>query len=140
MEKLHSNKILNQLADDNQSESTSKCDLSNYYVKSCDFLNEKLKRGLPVPFVLNENEDCLFLLNDGLAKHFVFSNNVKTLMGLNYFDLKHVKNAQSPLSLLKKGVVKKCALLATNIEVTNKCCYTGISNDWLTLNELGVLE
>ena len=140
MEKLYSNKILNQLADDNQSESTSKCDLSKYYVKSCDFLNEKLKRGSPVPFVLNENEDCLFLLNDGPAKHFVFSNHVKTLMGLNYFDLKHVKNAQSPLSLLKKGVVKKCALLATKIEGTNKYCYTGINNDWLTLNELGVFR
>ena len=57
IEKLYSNKIINKLADDNQSESICKCDLSNYYVKSCNFLNEKLKRGLTVPFVLNENED-----------------------------------------------------------------------------------
>ena len=72
IEKLYLNKILNQLADDNQSELTSKCDLSKYYVKSCDFLNEKLKRGSPVPFVLNENEDCLFLFNDGPAKKLCF--------------------------------------------------------------------
>ena len=109
-------------------------------MKSYDFLTQKLKRGLPVPFVLDENDDFLFLLNYGPAKQFSFSNHVKTLMGWNYFDLKPVKDAQSPLSLLKKGVVKKCALLAIKIEGTNKYCYTGISNDWLTLNELGVFR
>ena len=61
-------------------------------------------------------------------------------MGLNYFDLKYIKNAYSPLSLLKKGVAKKCALLATKIEGTNKYCYTGINNDWLMLNELGIFR
>ena len=78
--------------------------------------------------MLNENEDCLFLLNDGPAKHFVFLNHIKTLMDLNYFDLKYIKNTYSPLSLLKKGVVKKCTLLTIKIEGTNKY-YTGISND-----------
>ena len=140
MEKLHANKILNHLADEKNSNSTNRCELSNYYVKNCDFLNEKLKRGLPIPFVINENEECLFLFSDGPAKHFVFSNHVKTLMGWNYFDIKYVKNAQSPASLLKKGIVKKCALLATKIEGSTKHCYTGVSNDWLTLNELGVFR
>jgi len=140
MEKLYSNKILNHLTDDNQGESTYKCDLSNYYVKSCDLLNEKLKRGLPVPFVINENEECLFLVNDGPVKYFEFSKHIKALIGLNYFDLKYVKNAQSPISLLKKGNVKKCALLAIVIEGTNKYCYTGITNDWLMLNELGIFR
>ena len=59
---------------------------------------------------------------------------------LNCFHLKHVGNATSPDSLLKNGLVKKCALLATKIEGTNKFCYTGISDDWLTLNELGVFR
>ena len=74
-------------------------------------------------------------VSDGPVKYFAFSNHVKTLMGWNYFDIKYVKNAQSPASLLKKGIVKKCALLATKIEGSTKYCYTGISNDWLTLNE-----
>ena len=65
-------------------------------------LKEKLKRGLPVPFVLNENEECLFLMNDGPDKHFAFSKHVKTLMGLNYFELEHMKCTQLPLCLLKR--------------------------------------
>ena len=130
MEKLYSNKILNHLTDDNQGESTCKYDLLNYYVKSYNLLNEKLKRGLPVLFVINENEECLFLVNDGPAKHFEFSKHVKALMGLNYFDLKYVKNAQSPMSLLKKGNVKKCALLATAIEGTNKYCYIRVISEY----------
>ena len=137
MEKLYSDKIMNQLANDEQCESSSKCDLSNYHMRSNEFLKEKLKRGLPVPFVLNENEECLFLMNDGPAKNFVFSKHVKTLMGLNYFELENVKNMQSPLCLLKKGVIKKCALLATKIEGTNNYCYAGVSNDWCALNKLG---
>ena len=93
-----------------------------------------------MPFVIDEKEDCLFLLNDNPAKHFVFSNHVKTVMGWNHFDLKPAKDEQLPLSLSKKVVVKKCALLATKIEGANQFCYTGISNDWLTLNELGVFR
>ena len=46
----------------------------------------------------------------------------------------------SPENLFKKGFAKKCALLATKIEGTNKFCYTGISEDWLTLNESGVFR
>ena len=79
-------------------------------------------------------------MNDGPAKHFVFLNHIKTLMDLNYFDLKYIKNTYSPLSLLKKGVVKKCTLLTIKIEETNKYCYTSINNNWLTLNELDVFR
>ena len=100
MEKLYANKILNQLANDNESDIASKCELSNYYLKSCDCLNEKLKRGLPVPFVLNNNKEYLFLFNNGPAKQFIFMNHVMKLMGLNYFHLKHVRNTKSPDSLL----------------------------------------
>ena len=101
MEKLCTNKILNQFADNNESDIASKCKLSNYHLKSCGFLNEKLKRGLPAPFVLNDIKDCLFLLNNGPAQQFVLANHVIKLMGLNYFHLKHVKNTKSPDSLLK---------------------------------------
>ena len=50
-------------------------------------------------------------MNDSLAKHFVFSKHAKTLIGLNYFEVDHVRNMKSPLCLLKKGVTKKCTLL-----------------------------
>ena len=68
MEKSHLNKILNQLADSNELVIASKCKLSKYFLRSCEFLSKKIKRGLPVPFVLNDNEECLFLLNDSPAK------------------------------------------------------------------------
>ena len=103
-------------------------------------MNEKLKWGLPVPFVLNDNKECLFLFNDGPAKQFIFTNHVMKLIGLNYFHLKYVRNTKSPDSLLKKGLLKKCALLATKIEGENQCCYNSISNDLLTLNNLWVFR
>ena len=105
-------------------------------MKSTEFLNKKLKRGLPVPFVLNENEECLFLMSNNPARHFILMKYVKILMGLNYFDLGHAKNTQLPLSLLEKGIMKKCALLPAKIEGTSNCCYAAASNDWLTLNKL----
>ena len=83
IEKLYSSKILNQLADSNELDIISKCKLSNYYFKICKFLNKKLKRGLPVPFALNDSKECLFVLNYGLAKQFVFTNHTIKLMGLN---------------------------------------------------------
>ena len=79
-------------------------------------------------------------MNDSPAKQFVFTNHIIKLIGLNYFHLKHVRNTKLPDSLLKKGLAKKCALLATKIEGVNQFCYTGISNDWLTLNELGAFR
>ena len=57
MEKLHLNKIMSHLTNEEQSDSSTKCNLSNYQIKNHKFLIEKLKRGLPVPFVLNENEE-----------------------------------------------------------------------------------
>ena len=140
MEKMHSKKLLNHLAGGNESDETRKCDLTKYYLKNIDFLNEKLKRGLPVPFVMNDKEECLFLFNDSPCRKFIFTNHVLKLMGWNYFHIKQVGNAVSPENLFKKGFAKKCALLATKIEGTNKFCYTGISEDWLTLNESGVFR
>lgn len=55
MEKLHSNQIMSYLANDIDMESYSKCDLSNYCIRIYEFLMEKMKRGSPIPFVLNES-------------------------------------------------------------------------------------
>ena len=60
IEKLHCNKILNYLANDEKCDSSLKYNLPNYHMKSTKFLNEKLIRGLPIPFILNKNEEYLF--------------------------------------------------------------------------------
>ena len=93
-----------------------------------------------MPFLLNNNKECLFLLNNGPAKQFVFTNHIIKLMGSNYFHLKHVRNTKFSDSLLKKGLVKECALLATKIEGANQFCYTDVSNNWLTLNNSGAFR
>ena len=49
-----------------------------------------------MPFALNDNKECFFLLNDSPGKQFVFISHVIKLMGLNCFYLKHVKNIKSP--------------------------------------------
>ena len=87
MEKICCNKILNYLANDKLCDSSSKCNFPNCYMKITKFLNEILKRGLPVLFVLDENEEYLFLMNIGHAKCFVLCKCVKTLIGLNYSEL-----------------------------------------------------
>ena len=50
------------------------------------------------------------------------------LIGLKYFEIKHVKKTKIPLYLLKEGLVRKCALLATKVESSNNYYYTGLSN------------
>ena len=66
-------------------------------------LMEKLKRGLPVPFVINENDECLFLIKNQKAQDFSFTKHVKKQMGLNYFEICHVKHANSLWCLTKEG-------------------------------------
>ena len=78
MEKLCCNKTLNHLANDEKCNFSQKYNLPSCHIKSTEFLNNKLKRGLSVPFSLNENEEHLFLMMNGLARHFVLSKYVKT--------------------------------------------------------------
>ena len=50
MKKLYCDKILNYIVNDKLCDSASKYNLPNYHIKSTEFLNEKLERGLPVPY------------------------------------------------------------------------------------------
>ena len=137
VEKIYSNKIMNYLTCEDECGAKSKCDLSNYEIKSYEFLMEKLKRGLPVPFVLDKDEQCLFLISDNKACNFAFSNHVATIMGLNYFGIKHAKLVNAPLSILKNGDAEKCALLATKVEGSSIYCCAALTNNWLSLNSAG---
>ena len=137
MKKVRNNKIMSYLTNDEHDDSSKNCALANYRLKSDDFLIEKLKRGLPVPFILNENNECLFIFNDGPALHFAFSKHVISLMGLHYFEIKLINKVENPLCVLKTSTAKKCAFLANKLDRGNIFCYTGFSSDWLTLNKLG---
>ena len=137
IERIYANKTMNYLTNEDECGENSKCDLSNYVIKSYELLMEKLKRGLPVPFVLGKDEKCLFLISGNKACNFSFSNHVATLMGLNYFGIKHVMLAETPLSMLKNGDVEKCALLSTKVEGSSTYCYTALTNNWLSLNKAG---
>ena len=53
MEKLYSNKIMSNLMHDEYDDSSKKCVLSNYHLKNDVFLIERLKRRLPVLFIMN---------------------------------------------------------------------------------------
>ena len=129
MEKLCLSKILDYLADEDQSNSTTKYDLSSYEIKSYKFLMEKLKRGLPVPFVLSKDKECLFLISDNKAYYFAFSNHIVALMGLNHFYIKHAKQAEMLLCILKDRIVRKWASLETKVEGSSHYCCTALSNN-----------
>ena len=77
-----------------------------------------------------------FLIGNNKACNFTFSNHVVTLMGLNYFCIKHAKLAETPLFILKNGAVGKCALLTTKVEGSSNYYCTALTNNWLSLNSL----
>ena len=118
-------------------DSKAVCDISNYHIKSTKIVTEKLKRGLPVHFVINDSDECLFLIKNREAQHFSFSKYVQTQMGLNDFEISHVKSTHSQLCLTKQGAVTKCALLSTKIGQSDNYCFTAISNNWLSLDKYG---
>lgn len=79
--------------------------------------------------VFNQNQE---------AQHFSFLNYVQTAMGLNYFEIPHVKNANALLHLSKNDIsVIKCVLLATKISDSDYYCCTMIINNWLILDKCG---
>ena len=45
-------------------DSKSNCNISKCHIKSTEILMEKLKRGFPVPFVINDNDESLFLIKN----------------------------------------------------------------------------
>ena len=116
-------------------DSNADYDISNYLIKSNEFLIEKLKHGLPISFIINANNTCLFLIKNQEAQHFSFSNYMQMQMGLNYFKISHMKNTHAPLYLTKHGIIVKCILLVMKVTQSDCYSYTVISNNWLTLNK-----
>ena len=90
---------------------------------------EKVNHGLPVPFVVNENNQSVFLTKIQEVQHFSFSKRVQKQMGLNYFEISDVKTLNSLLCKTKEGAVMKCSLLSTKIGQSDNYCFTAISNN-----------
>ena len=53
---------MKHLSNEIDCDSKAVCDISKHHIKSTDILMDKLKRGLPEPFVINESNECLFLI------------------------------------------------------------------------------
>ena len=61
-------------------------------------------------------------------------------MGLYYFKIKLVKEANVPLHLSKDSNFIKYLMLPTISFASNKYCCTAISNNWLILDKYGVFK
>ena len=59
---LYNNKVIDYLMDKMSCNTNEDSDISNYIIKSHGFLTERIRLGLPIPFVLNENKECTFLV------------------------------------------------------------------------------
>lgn len=136
----HSKKVMNYLTDDINSSSIEEYDITAHAVKSPEFLSAKIKQGTPMPFVVNEMNEHLFLTKNQDAQQFFFENNIGTIMGLNYFSISYRKHTNEPLCLSKYGNAQKCILLATKINDNVNYYCTSISDNWHMLNKLGELE
>ena len=126
---MYSKKIIKYLSNEIDCDSNAVYDISNYLIKSNKFLTKKLKCELSIPFIINANNEYLFLIKNQEAQYFFFSNYVQIQMGLNYFNISHVKNTHTPLCLPKYGVIVKCVLLAMKVTQSDCYSYTAISNN-----------
>ena len=76
MEKLYSKKIMKCLLNEIDCDSNADYNISNYLIKSNEFLTEKLKHRLYIPFIIKANNEYLFLIKNQEVQHFPFSNYV----------------------------------------------------------------
>ena len=60
--KLHSKKIMNYLSNSIDSNVEYNYDVKDYLIKNTNILDEKLKLRHPILFIINENNEYLFLI------------------------------------------------------------------------------
>ena len=93
-----------------------------------------------MPFVVNANNENLFLIKNERASLFIFSKFACSVMGLNYFNVDIIKTAEEPLFVSKTGQVQKCVLLPTKIKDEENFIFTAITNNWYALDKSGDFE
>ena len=60
MRNLYINKVMSYLTDKINCNTNKDSNIGNYFIKSHEFLSERIRLGLPIPFILNENKECTF--------------------------------------------------------------------------------
>ena len=103
MKKLHSKKIMNCLTESIGNGSSKDYEISAYIVKNNDYLSAMIEQGTPIPFVVDERCEYLFLTKNHYAQKFFFDKHKGTIMGLHYFTISHGKLTNEPLCLTKYG-------------------------------------
>ena len=98
---------MNYLTDDTDCNSNNDYDFANYVIKSQEFLPEKIKKGMPTPFVVNASNECTFLC----------------------FSIACTKNTHEKLCASNYRRTCECVLLVTKIEGDDNFYYAEISNN-----------
>ena len=62
--KLYSKKIVSYLSDSIDSNVECNYDVKDYLINNTDILDQKLKLEYPIPFIINENNEYLFLIKN----------------------------------------------------------------------------
>ena len=64
MRNLHTNKVMDYLMDKINCNTNKDNDIGNYFIKGHKFLTKRIRLGLLISFILNENKECTFLLKN----------------------------------------------------------------------------
>ena len=140
MRKIFTKKVLTCLTKDVNYCWNTDHDIINCAIKDMSYLQGMIKQGTPTPFVVNANNENLFLIKNERASLFIFSTHAHSVMGLNYFNVKIIKKAEEPMFASKTGQTRKCVLLPTNIKDEEHFIFTAIANNWHVLDKSGDFE
>ena len=74
MKIVFTKKVMTHLTKDVNYDCNTDHDISNYVIKSKGYLQGMMKQGTPMPFVVNANNENLFLIKNERASLFIFLN------------------------------------------------------------------
>ena len=98
-------------------------------------LRKRVRLGLQIPFTLNKNKECTFLIKKQDILNFELSDCAGIKIGLLYFTLWFAKEMQSLLHNTEHRKTQKCILLVTKSKLSNTFYYAVISNNWHALDD-----
>ena len=140
MKNIFTKKFMTYLTKDISYDCNTDHDINNCVIKSKGYLQGMMKQGTPIPFVVNANNENLFLIKNERASLFIFSTFACSVMGLNYFNVDVIKTAEEPMFVSKTGQIRKCVLLPTKIKDEENFIFTAITNNWYALDKSGDFE
>ena len=93
MKNVFTKKVMTHLTKDINYDCNTDHDISNCVIKDMSYFQGMMKQGTPIPFVVNANNENLFLIKNERASLFIFWTCAHSVMGLNYFNVKIIKKA-----------------------------------------------